>query len=262
MNSNNVKWKIFIVGHKKIYDDLMLNDGRFNNDNYCFLNVGQADKLENSDRYCCMNQKDLVNYKSIGKFWAESEGIYNIWRSGIYKNLDYVGFLHYDIEFRLEKSFFIGKRTNITERIERYICGKKRAHISFATYRPKLDYAQKIMADITRPNELTGDGRNCYDYIIEDYNVYFKTSYTLDDFFHHKYINLCSCFLIDTKTYDKMMLFFDWLVSSHKLDIFDTEHKYRLQGGLAERYFGVFLLFEYSKMLNLSLVHQYDRGWK
>ena len=262
MNSNDVKWKIYIIGHKKIHDDLMAGDDKFNNDNYCFLNVGQLDKLDNSSQYCCLNQKDLVNYIPIGKFWAESEGIYNIWRSGIYKNLDYIGFLHYDIEFCLERRILIGKKKNITERIERYIRGKERAHISFATYTPKLDYAQKIMADVTRPNELTGDGRNCYDYIIEDYNAYFETSYTLEDFFRHKYINLCSCFLIDIKAYEKMMDFFDWLVNSHKLDVFDTEHKYRLQGGLAERYFGVFLLFEYTNMLNLSLVHQYDRGCK
>lgn len=262
MNGNDVKWKVYIVGHKKIHDVLMAGDDKFNNENYCFLNVGQLDKLENSDQYCCLNQKDLPNYLPMGKYWAESEGIYNIWRSGIYKDLDYIGFLHYDIEFRLEKKFHIGKKTNITERIERYICGKEKAHISFATFNPKQDYNQKIMADATRPNELTGDGKNCYDYIIEDYNTYFGTDYTLDDFFQHKYINLCSCFLIDVQTFDKMMGFFDWVVSSHKLDIFDTEHKYRLQGGLAERYFGVFLLFEYDKMRDLFLVHQYDKGWK
>ena len=95
MNSNDVKWKIYIIGHKKIHDDLMAGDDKFNNDNYCFLNVGQLDKLDNSSQYCCLNQKDLVNYIPIGKFWAESEGSYNIWRSGIYKNLDYIGFLHF-----------------------------------------------------------------------------------------------------------------------------------------------------------------------
>jgi hypothetical protein len=256
------KWRIYIVGHKKIYEELMVGDPQFNNENYVYLNVGELEHLENSEKYNCINQRDLANYMSLGKYWAESEGIYNIWRSGRHKELEYIGFLHYDIEFRLLKRFCLGGRTNITERIEKYISGKDKAHISFATYTPKQDYAQKMIMDPSKPEELEGDGINCYDQIIKDYNNYFKTSYTLEDFFAHKHINLCSCFFIDTATFDKMMGFFDWLVNSHKLDIYDTKHLKRFQGNMAERYFGLFLLFEYDKLLDMSLVHQYDRGWK
>ena len=49
MNNQAVKWKIYIVGHKKIHEDLMRGDKRFNNHNYTFLNVGQMEKLENSE---------------------------------------------------------------------------------------------------------------------------------------------------------------------------------------------------------------------
>lgn len=262
MRHEAVKWRVYIIGHKKIHPQLMQGDKKFNNENYCFLNVGQLEKLENGEPYVCINQRDLANAVSIGKYWAESEGIYNIWRSGIWKELNYIGFLHYDIEFRLDKKYYLGNKTNITARIEKYIADKEKGHISFATFTPKQDYAQRIMADVSRPNEVTGDGTNCFEYIINDYNHYFKTDYTVDDFLQRKLLNLCSCFLIDTKSFDKMMGFFDWLVNSHKLDVFDTEHKYRFQGGMAERYFGVFLLFEYDKTLDLSLVHQYDQGWK
>lgn len=196
----------------------------------------------------------------MGKHWAESEGIYNIWRSGIYKELDFIDFLHYDKELRLIKG--CGNKTNITKRIGKYLCNKSRAHISFECHSMKMDYEQRIMADVTRPNELMGNGVNCYDYILSDYNEYFHTAYTLKDIFRHKAINLCSCFLIDTNTFDKMMQFFDWIVQSHRLEVFDTEHNYRFQGGIAERYFGIFLLLEYKKYKDLSLVHQYDRGLK
>lgn len=258
----NENWKIYIVGHKKIYAELMAGDSRFNNENYVFLNVGELDRLENSEKYRCINQRELPNFVALGKYWAESEGIYNIWRSGLYKELEYIGFLHYDIEFRLTKRFCPGGRTNITERIDKYIRGKQKAHISFATFTTQQDYAQRMIMDPSKPEELEGDGINCYDQIIKDYNNYFKTDYTLKDFFARKYINLCSCFLIDTVTFDKMMEFFDWLVNSHKLDIYDTKHRLRFQGNMAERYFGLFMLFEYERMLDLSLVHQYDRGWK
>lgn len=262
MSEQMAKWKIYIVGHKKIHDELMEGDKQFNNLNYTFLNVGELDRLENSEKYSCINQRELSNYVSLGKHWAESEGIYNIWRSQTHKQFAYIGFLHYDIEFKLTKKFCPGGSTNITKRIEKYIRGRQKAHISFATYNTKEEYAYKMLMDPSRPNEVVGDGLNCYDQILADYNQYFKTSYTLEDFFARKYINLCSCFLIDVPAFDKMMGFFDWLVTSRKLDIYNTERRNRFQGGMAERYFGVFLLFEYDKSLNLSLVHQYDRGWK
>ena len=65
MNNQAVKWKIYIVGHKKIHEDLMRGDKRFNNHNYTFLNVGQMEKLENSEKYNCLNQRELPNYISI-----------------------------------------------------------------------------------------------------------------------------------------------------------------------------------------------------
>ena len=41
----NKKWKIYIVAHKKVYDEMYINDPQFNYTNYCILNVG---KLENT----------------------------------------------------------------------------------------------------------------------------------------------------------------------------------------------------------------------
>ena len=104
MKDRSDKWKIYIVGHKKIHEELMEADRQFNNINYTFLNVGQLDKLENGEKYHCINQKELPGYTAIGKHWAESEGIYNIWRSKCYQGSGYIGFLHYDIEFRLMRT--------------------------------------------------------------------------------------------------------------------------------------------------------------
>lgn len=256
------KWKIYIIGHKKIHDLTVKCDRDFNNDNYTFLNVGNQDSLENQDGYSVIKQSELANSISIGKYWAESEGIYNIWRSGVYKELDYIGFIHYDVQLKLDKKFVIGSKTNITKRINKYIDNKDRGHISFATFTPKGDFAQKIMMDENEPNTLVGDGRNCYYEIINDYNQFFGTSHTVEEFMLFPKINLCSCFLIDTAGFEKMMGFFEWLYESHKLDKFDTEHKNRFQGGMAERYFGVFLMFEYDKMKDLNLNHMWDAGWK
>jgi hypothetical protein len=176
--------------------------------------------------------------------------------------LDFIGFIHYDKELKLLKAPLWQSRTNITERINSYIKDRTKAHISFETHIPKNDYNQRILADVTMPNTLVGDGLNCYDYILSDYNNYFETVYTIDDFMRKPHINLCSCFLIDIKTFEKMMGFFDWIIQSRKLEVFDTNHQYRLQGGLAERYFGFFLMFEYEEMNDLSIFHRYNKNLK
>lgn len=259
----NKKWKIYIVAHSEIIDWMFKGDKYFSKENYCVLNVGSKEKLIHEERYDCLRQYDLLNSVKLGKWWAESEGIYNIWRSGIYKELDYIGFIHYDKELRLTKNYILPwKNTNITERINKYLDGKEEAHISLETHDVETDYGQHILADVNQPNTLTGDGVNCYDYILNDYNNYFHTDYTIEDYLQKKYINLCSCFLIDCKHFDEMMKFWDWIVQSKKLDVFDTEHKYRLQGGLAERYFGVYLIYAYKEFLDLSLIHHYNEGLK
>lgn len=257
------KWKIFIVAHDKIYDDMYCNDKLFNNDNYCFLNVGTKKELTNSEHYCCINQKELKNFISLGKWWAESEGIYNLWRSGLTEDLDFVGFSQYDKEHRLiQKNIFGRQSCNITRRINKYINNRKKAHICLEAHIPSFDYKAEILADESQPNTFTGEGTNCYDYILNDYNLYFSKNYSIQDFLSKDKINLCSSFLIDTVTFNKMMLFWDSIIKSGKLNIFDTEHLHRLQGGLAERYFGLFLAFEYSEMLDLSTIHHWNSNLK
>lgn len=259
----NKKWKIYIVAHKKVYDEMYINDPMFNYNNYCVLNVGEIDNFQVNHKFACVKQSELNNFVSLGRWWAESEGIYNIWRDGRYRELDYIGFLHYDKELCLVKRpLFEKERTNITERICGYIKKKEKAHISFETYKTRIIYNQRILADINQPNTFNGEGINCLDYILNDYNEYHGTNFSRKDLFKHKYMNLCSCFLIDVRTFEKMMKFFDWVISNQKLAPFDTFHRNRMQGGLAERYFGIFLLFEYEKMLDLSLIHHYDKGWK
>lgn len=254
-------WKIYIVGHNGVHDWMYKKDKAFNKENYVVLNVGN-EKFELSDKYSIINQFELPDFHSLGKWWAESEGIYNVWKNNLHRNLDFIGFIHYDKELRLVNRRLFQSSTDITNRINKYIQDKSKAHISFETHNPENDYAQKIMADETMPNTLVGEGLNCYDYILKDYNNYFKTNYTIEDFKSKPFINLCSCFLIDTATFDKMMQFWNWVVTSKKLDVFDTNHQYRLQGGLAERYFGLFLLFEYDEMCDLSIIHHYNKNIK
>jgi len=226
-------------------------------DNYSFLNVGTG-SLTGPSSFQVIQQLDLPNARSLGKHWAESEGVYNIYRSGLHRDYDFVGFLQYDKELRLRRRRLgiLPGASNITARANAALAWKDRWHVSFETHGTTWDFNQRIMADESRPETLVGDGRNCYFVILDDYNEYFGTSFTIDDILVRPRINLCSCFLIDTKSFDKMMGFFGWVVDSGHLEMLDPQRRHRLQGGLAERYFGIFLLLEYSSFTDLDLHHR------
>jgi hypothetical protein len=258
------KWKIFIVGHNSIHPEMYARDKGFNFDNYEVINVS-TNKIAAPIGFNVIKQDELNDFVPLGKWWAESEAIYNVWTNKLHDDLDYVGFIHYDKELKSKEKLFglFTKNTcQITKKIKNYIKNQFKAHISFETHLSDNDYAQKILLDENKPNTLTGEGKNCYDAILDDYNNYFKTNYSLKDLFNKKFINLCSCFLIDTQTFEKMMQFMNYLVQSNRFDGFDTEYKYRIQGGMMERYFGVFLAFEYDSFLNLDIPHHYNKGLK
>jgi hypothetical protein len=245
-------WNVFIITHRHIFDWLYSRDREFSQEHYSFVNVA-SQKLE--DRYLkkfkIINMIEIPNFIPIGAEYAESEAIYNIYKHGeFYQNLDYIGFLHYDHEFLLSN----GER-NITERINRYLKDKTSAHISFTTFNVLWDYFKHIMTDESQPETLCGLGRNCYDYILTDYNQYFRTHYTLPDLLNRIKINVCSSFIIDRQTFEKMMGFCSSIIESKKLNVFDSLRRYRFQGQLMERYYSVFLAFEYNEFLDLTLPH-------
>ena len=70
------KWKVFIISHKYIFDDMYKNDRDFSNKNYEAINVGDEYLyVENNLRV--QNQWEWPTFQRLGKWWAESEGIYN-----------------------------------------------------------------------------------------------------------------------------------------------------------------------------------------
>lgn len=250
-------WKIFVVAHDRIVPEYLECDPDWHPELYPILNV--RDKpFPLPPNYQIVNQMDLPHFTSLGPHWAESEAIYNVYRAGLHREMSHIGFLQYDKELRLRPPILrqedITTQTHITRRVREAV-RQDRVHVSFETHGVKQDYRQRIMADEERPEVLQGYGRNSYDYILADYNRYFGTQYRRRDLFRRKSINLCSSFLIDTPTFEQMMGFFDWIIGSGRLENFDTLRRHRLQGGLAERYFGVFLLFAYPAMVDVSIVH-------
>ena len=250
------RWQIFVVAHRGVPSQFFRRDPGFTSSTYTMLNVGATvDKL--GENFPTINQTELKNYSPLGPQWAESEAILNIFRSGLHKKLDYIGFLQYDKELVFKNWWrrSMVNRRGVTASINRRVAKMSALHISFETASFQWDYRQKIMADFARPDSLTGDGLNCYDKILEDLNLYLGSNFEISDLLGRGKVNLCSCFLVDRGTFEGMMSFFEWVVNTRNLDILDSERRFRIQGGLAERYFGVFLALQGPGMIDYDLPH-------
>ncbi len=244
------KWRIFIICHDKIIEEYYANDPKFDADRFWFVNVSSRHLYKEYElKYKVINLFDQGIYRKLGRAYTESEAIYNIYLNGLHKDCEAVGFIHWDVELKSRASGDYNISENIDEMVGQSV------HISFETHDVVRDYHHGILADPRQPNKYKGKGLNCYDYILNDYNRYFKSQYSIQDLLTKKKINLCSCFLIPCTTFERMMLFISEILESGKLNIFDTKGLYRKQGVLMERYFGLFLAFENLIHKELPLHH-------
>jgi len=248
-----MKWKIFIITHGPIIEDYYKNDSSFSNEHYTFINV--SDNLINHEKFSVINKNEIANFIHLGKWFAEGEAIYNVFKNNLHSDYDYVGFIHWDYELLSENKFF---GSEVTASIKRLIIQNEK-FISFSTYTFAEDYEQKIMMDMNFPNTLTGNGLNCWDEIIKDYNSFFKRNVDLT-LMMAKRINLCSAFLCKKDIFQELMLFFSFIVESKKLEAFDIAHNYRFQGGMMERYIGCFS-HQFS-MAELPLYHRWSGSFE
>jgi hypothetical protein len=244
-----MNWKIFIVIHGPIENDYYLNDPKFSYDNFTLFNV--SDNLIKHDKFEIINKSEIKDYIQLGKWYAEAEAIYNIFKNNLYQDYDYIGFIHWDYELRSEDSLI---NYNVVSAIEEVI-SQDYSFISFSTFDFSYAYNQHIMMDTAYPNQCYGEGKNCFETIVEEYNDYFKKSVNVDYLITRK-INLCSAFMCKKSVFQDLMGFYCCIIEEGNLNKFDTNHEYRFQGVMMERYIGC-----YSHQFNFAdipLFHHYQ----
>lgn len=228
-----MNWKVFIVTHGPIREEYYVNDPDFSYEHFVLFNV--SDSIMTHNRFEVINAKTVEGYKSLGKWYAEAEAIYNVYICGLYTGLNYIGFIHWDYELKSEQKT-IGY--SISRHIENAIHNSV-DFISFSTFDFKYAYNLNIMLDATYPNQCYGtEGKNCLDVILEQYNIFYGQSLTRNMLMNGK-INLCSAHMVSKTVFEEMMSFYVYIIDSGFLDQFDTNHKYRFQRGMMERYLGV-----------------------
>ena len=274
------KWTVFIMCHNVIWDDLYAHDPGFDSRHYTFLKLGRQDIRYNPQKgYRIISEFDYPVSLDLPHY-AELTGLYCIYKNRLHEGLDYIGVHHYDKEHRLigdgshrdsrelealrleaemERRILPGSRTDLTALIEAAIAGRKDVHISLESHDVQKIYDQRIIMDEGKPETLSGEGINCIDRILEDYNAFFGTGCTFEDLKKCGYLNMCDCFVTPVWLFEKLMTFICPVIESGKLDAFDTMRKHRLQGNLLERYIAVFFALEDIEKVDLSTVHQFWR---
>ena len=275
----DLKWTIYMMCHNIIWDEMFEGDHDFTSDHYTFLKLGTHELEYNPDKnYRVIAETDFpVQWKEAR--YAEFTGMYGLYKSGFHKEMDYIGFSQYDKEQRLigdgpdteinelerrrvkiETDKAGGGPTNITQLTTEILeAADGPVHISLESHEFHKIYGQKVMMDDDHPDQFLGDGANCFEGILKDYNAFFGTSFTMDDVEKAGWLNMCDSFLTPSETFDKLMSFIAPIMEDRRLDKYDTKRKHRLQGGLLERYAAVFFALEDIRKVDLSTVHQY---WK
>lgn len=272
-------WKVFIHCHNVIFNEMYEGDADFSPEHYSFLKLGSHDlAYDHAKDYRIISERDFPFHWDAPSY-AELTGLYCVYKNRLHDGLDYVGFSHYDKEHRLVGSggkpdiaaleaarllYEVQQKpcpgpTNITARIRDILASPSPVHISLECHAFEKMYQQRVLMDDRQPNAFVGDGVNCFDRILQDYNAHFQTRHTLQDVARDGFLNMCDCFITPVALFEKLMSFLTPIIESRRLDIYDTERRHRLQGGLLERYVAVFFALEKIEKIDLSLIHCY---WK
>ena len=243
-----LSFRIFVIHHRK------LNDAYYQAsmlDHFTFVNVNTADVPVDA-RYKTLKLTEFPTFTPLGKWYTESEVMYNLYQNqDLYADVDYVGFIQYDMD-----------ASGIDESTIRQLIETEQSDvILFQPYTFREDYNQRVLMDPEQPNLRAGVGRNCYDAIFADYNAHYSEQHRTQDYTDHT-IGLCSAFLMRTALFNRMMAFINSIIESKKLESFDTSHRYRIQGGLLERYYAVWMLLQKMKFSVLSLPHSFEGSYE
>ena len=270
-------WKLFIMCHNVIWDKMYAEDPDFSQKYYSFLKLGNHDLKYNPRKgYHIINEFDspITLPKA---YYAELTGMYCIYKNKLYEGFDYIGISHYDKEHRilgssgetdiaaLEASRYRAEvlrkqsygPTDITKRIDDALNSFPAVHISLESHDFNKIYNQRVLMDKLQPDQFVGEGRNCFDEIVTDYNAFFGTNYSIEDVAKDGFLNMCNCFVTPVYLFEKLMSFVTQIIESSSLDVYDSQRLYRLQGGLLERYVAVFFALEGIQKIDLSITHRH-----
>ncbi len=174
--------------------------------------------------------------------------IYHVFKNGLYKNYDYVGFLEYDI---ILKSIQPAIPKTVTKHI-----------IAMCEQNPNLIAPYSFQHPLSRlfgQKDIKNNGINAMEQIVYDYNHFFGTKY--DPLALAKLNELVTSqqsFLTDVKTFESIMEFIAYVIENKLAERPNSWHR---PSTLLDRYFAVALYFA-GDPKPLYLKHASLKQWK
>ncbi|MGZ8459931.1 MAG: hypothetical protein ACXWW2_05845 [Candidatus Deferrimicrobiaceae bacterium] len=248
-------WKMYVTFFQNLFDDHYTVDRTWKSENYTFVKVNDDYPLEleeNRLKYDVFVEHDFGVFSPGWQIrgYCENSVLYHLYRNGVHKKHDYIGFIEYD--HVLTEDFTATIRKKLDEAREETI-------FSFQSFTFRQLWDQAIILNPWRREKVTGrpDSKwNCVNVILKDYNEFHKTHYTTERLASKDCFPICHSFLIPSRIFEKVMAFHSYIMESGKVERYHR-HNWRSPAGLMERYMAVSLALEDAPIDNsIQLEHR------
>lgn len=232
--------RIYSVWHNKLFNELY--DGVSDDDlaNIVMFGVNESYKKEyDANRgFNIQYEWDLADYNPTLQQhgYCQTTAMYHIYKNGLYRGLDYIGFIQFDMKVHANAMSFIRQAIS-----EADASGK-----SIVFHELAIDMMQiaSQLRGLVVPYEHSA---------LQHYNEFFGTSFSPEQVAYCCLkVPMVHTFIIPVATFQKMMewicTYVDWLESIHPQYVSDMS-----QSELLERCHGMFLVIECMQNPNLLM---------
>ena len=260
-----MSYKIYVVFHKYLLDNCYKKDAQFNINNYIFFKCNELFQAKYNENfgYNIKYEKDCEIYnpklQDLKKPYMAVSALYHIYKNKIYQDLDYIGFMEYDLSLEPDP-VLIKKNPNVesiqklknvesmTSLIENTMINNKKLIIILSgRHRFKSFFEENTII-----NE-----QNLFYKIVNEYNEHFITNHSVQELLdENPVLGDQQSFLADTKTFEKIMGFMTTIIEGKK-----AEHKGLRPSFLLARYFGVTIHLMNVPTKLISLKHLNKHEW-
>jgi hypothetical protein len=235
-------WKIYVTFFKNLYDEHYLADQTWNPSNFSFVKVNDRYPMElegNKLPYEIVIEHDFPIFRDDFQEngYCENSVIWHLYKNGEHQKYDFIGFIEYD--HVLSERF--------TEDIQRMLDAANADIIfSFQPFTYRQLYDQGILMNPGRRDKVDGNPDspwNAVSVVLDDYNEFHNTSYTLENLEQKNCFPICHSLLMPSSMFDRIMGFHSYVMESGKVEGYHR-HNWRSPAGLMERYLAVSLALE------------------
>jgi hypothetical protein len=258
-------YNIFVIFHKYLLDNCYLKDNNFKKNNFIFIKCNELFEPQyNKDfGYNIIFEKNFDIYNSklqdLNKPYMAVSAIYHIYKNKIYNNLNYIGFIEYDLSLesdpvliqnnpKIEEIQKLKNIKSINNEIEKQIKNNKRLIIILSgRHRFKSFFNQNTIID----------GKNLFYKIIDEFNTHFNTNHSVNQLLEENpVLGDQQSFLCDIKTFEIIMEFISYIIENKKVEYNGLRPSF-----LLARYFGVILHLLNIPTKLISLKHLNKHEW-